>query len=40
MTRETLSFIKLKPLIKLGNSEHKEKKVGGLMVYKSYRKPF
>lgn len=40
MTRETLSFIKLKPLIKLGNSEHRGNKAGWLTVYKPYRKPF
>lgn len=28
MTRETLSFIKLKLLIKLGNSEHRGNKAG------------
>lgn len=35
MTKETLSFIKLKSLIKLKNSEHKErgrKRGGGLIV--------
>lgn len=39
MTRETLSFRKLKPLIKLGNSEHREKKVGKLTVDKPHIKP-